>query len=115
MFEQLNPNPGERGIERAGRIFYILAVINALAVPLSFFMYKDRPLLVALVASAVSLVTAVLAFMTARGMDAGRKWAKWLGIALAVLSLFNVPVGTVIGIAILVYINRADRAGLFSG
>lgn len=38
-----------------------------------------------------------------------------LGIAQAVLSLLNVPVGTIIGIFALVYLNRASKAGLLNG
>jgi hypothetical protein len=114
MFEQLNPDPGERGLEKAGRIFYIVAAFNAIAVPLSFFVYRDQPFVVAAFASAVSLVVAVLAFITGRGIEAQQKWAKWLGIALAIISLLNLPVGTIIGIAMLVYINRASKAGLLA-
>ena len=29
------------------------------------------------------------------------------------LELLNIPIGTIIGIAILVYLNRANKAGLF--
>ncbi len=114
MFEQLNPDPGEKGLEKAGRMFYIIAALNLLAIPLFFVAYSDRPAAFAMTATVMSLITAVLAFITPRGVEAQRKWAKWLGIVLAILSLPNIPLGTIIGIATLVYINRASKAGLLS-
>ena len=56
---------------------------------------------------------AAAALQTGRGIEQRKRWAKSLGIALGVLELINFPIGTVIGVAILVYINRANKAGLF--
>jgi hypothetical protein len=112
MFEQLAPDPGEKGLEKAARVFYIVAVLNLLAIPLAFVAYRGQGALPA-VAAVVGIVFAGLAFVTARGIENQRRWAKWLGIALAVLSLPRIPIGTIIGIATLVYINRASKAGLF--
>ena len=114
MFEQLMPDPGEKGLEKAGRIFYIIACFNILAIPVAFVAYAGRSAALAVVTSVLSLLTAALAFITARGIEAQRKWAKWLGIVLALLSLPNIPIGTIIGVVTLVYINRANKAGLLN-
>ena len=114
MFEQLNPDPGERGLEKATRMFHIVAILNLLAVPLAFIVYSDETLLLRIVTAGISAVAAVLAYITARGVEQQRRWAKRLGIVLAMLLLLNVPYGTIIGIAILVYVNRASKAGLLN-
>ena len=112
MFEQLAPDPGEKGLEKAARVFYIVAVLNLLAVPLAFVAHRGEAALAAATAI-IAAVSAGLAFITARGIENQRRWAKWLGIVLAILSLPRIPVGTIIGVATLIYIHRASKAGLF--
>jgi uncharacterized membrane protein (DUF2068 family) len=113
MFESVKSDPGEQGQIRAARIFYILAIGNVLGAIFALFQYHI--LVLKIVAAAISLAFAVLAYVTANGLDAGKRWAKWLGIGLAVLSLLNFPIGTIIGIAALVYLNRAIKSGLLAG
>jgi hypothetical protein len=43
-----------------------------------------------------------------------KNWARWVGVALGLLELLNLPIGTVIGVVILAYIIRANKAGLFA-
>jgi uncharacterized membrane protein (DUF2068 family) len=114
MFEDLNPDPGQQGLEKAGRIFYIVAVLNLLAIPITFVAYGHQPVVFSLIASFFYVLMALLSFVTARGIEGQKKWAKWLGIVMAILSLPNFPVGTIIGIVTLVYMNRASKAGLLS-
>ena len=59
------------------------------------------------------LVVGAIAYATGKGIENQRPWAKWAGIGLGILELLNFPLGTVIGIAILVYLNRAIKAKLF--
>ncbi|HSP17737.1 MAG TPA: hypothetical protein VLV78_23535 [Thermoanaerobaculia bacterium] len=113
MFEDLTPNKGEQGLIRAERIFLILAVLAGLVFVIDLLRFvSGSP--VPLRTLTQVLVAGVLAVFTARGIEAQRPWAKWLGYAQGVLSLFSFPVGTVIGIAVLIYIYRASKAGLFS-
>lgn len=114
MFEDLKKDPGQEGLEKAGRIFYILAVLNLLAIPLTFLAYGHQPVVYSLIASVLYVLTAGLSFVTARGIEGQKRWAKWLGIVMAFLSLPNLPIGTIIGVVTLVYINRASKAGLLS-
>jgi hypothetical protein len=113
MFEQLTHDPGEKGLERATRIFYVLAALNLIAVPACFVLYGSRPpLLVAMVL--ISLTSAGVAYAVGRGVERQQKWAKWLGTAFAVVTMLNVPIGTIIGVFTLKYLNRASKAGLFN-
>jgi hypothetical protein len=113
MFESLRTDPGEQGQARAATIFYVLVVGNVAGALLALFRYHTVALKV--LGVVVSLIFAVLAYVTAKGLDDGKRWAKRLGIVQAVLSLLNIPIGTIIGIAALVYLNRANRAGLLNG
>jgi hypothetical protein len=112
MFEDLTPNNGEQGLIRAERIFLILAVLTGIVFLLDLLRFvSGSP--VPLITLVQLVVSCILSFVTARGIEAQRPWAKWLGYVQGVLFLYNFPVGTVIGIAILIYIYRASKAGMF--
>jgi hypothetical protein len=55
-----------------------------------------------------------LSWITGRGIDDQKPWARTVGIVLGLLELLNFPIGTVIGVAVLIYLNRASKAGLFA-
>jgi hypothetical protein len=112
MFESVRPDPGEKGQFSASNIFYIATVGNIAGAMLAFFQYH-QPLL-KIIGVSVSLVFAVLAYVTARGLEDGKRWAMRLGIVQALLSMLNIPIGTVIGVIALVYLNRANKAGLLN-
>ena len=113
MFEQLTHDPGEQGLDKAARIFYILAVFNLIAIPASFVLYGSRPALLVLMV-VISLASALVAYIVARGIERQQNWAKWLGTGFAVLTMLNVPIGTIVGVVTLVYLNRAAKSGLFA-
>jgi hypothetical protein len=50
----------------------------------------------------------VLALMGGIGLLQGREWGRVMGIVHAAISLFWIPVGTVIGALILVYLTRSE-------
>ena len=71
----------------------------------------------------LTIVTTVLAFgafalaasgalsvIVGVGLMRMRSWARWLAIVLAVLMLLSIPVGTIIGIATLIYLLQ-DKVG----
>lgn len=113
MFESVRPDPGPDGLARAARIFYVVAVLSAAAsvIFLIFALRGDRHYTPFRLSTDFGL--AALAFVTGRGIENQRAWAKWLGYAFGALELINIPIGTVIGAAAIIYIHRADRAGLF--
>lgn len=113
MFESVLPDPGADGLKRTSRIFYVIAVMIPLAAAMraAIALAEGRP--VDIQGVAVNALFTALAWATARGIENQRPWAKWLGYALGTIELAYVPVGTVVGIAIWIYLVRATRAGLF--
>jgi hypothetical protein len=114
MFESVAPDPGADGLQRASRIFYVIAVMIPLAALMraGIGVIDSRPL--DLPGLAINIVFTVLAYSTGRGIAAQKRWAKWMGYALGTIELLYFPIGTVVGIAIWVYLIRATRAGLFA-
>ena len=114
MFESVVPPPGADGLIRASRIAYALSAFAVLSFAVRLTMHlterwpSELPYLI------WNGSFALIAFLTARGIDAQRIWARRVGYGLAVAALVNVPVGTVIGAALFVYLRRASRAGLFA-
>ena len=73
---------------------------------------------IALVALGIALLVMVvyfiLALMGGIGLLKGREWGRILSIVHAALSLFWVPVGTVIGILILIYLTKTEVQEYFT-
>ena len=114
MFESVTPDRGVDGITRAARIFYVLAIVIAItnAFQLAIVIVDGRPWRP--MSLAINVAFIIAAWLTGRGIERQRTWAKWLGYALGAVELMNVPIGTVVGIAVIVYIHRASKAGLFA-
>jgi len=114
MFESVTPDPGQDALRRAGRIFRVVAILVVLGTVLQSVLILTgggslRPMILLF-----NLVLAAVSWVTAGGIEEQKSWARWVGVVLGLLELVNVPIGTVIGIAILVYLVRASKAGLFS-
>jgi hypothetical protein len=112
MFESVTPDPGADALARAARIFYVIAALSVISTVLLVIVGvtggRLRPIQLA-----IYLMFGGIAYVTGKGIEDQRPWAKWVGIMLGVLELLNFPIGTVIGIGILVYMNRAIKAKLF--
>ena len=57
----------------------------------------------------------ILALMGGIGLLKGREWGRILSIIYAALNLFWVPVGTVIGVLILIYLTKTETQEYFTG
>jgi hypothetical protein len=112
MFESVRPDPGQQGLTKAARIFFVLAVlcvIVALFESAIAVAGHERPPFRSV---AINLVLALTAVTLGNGIEKQRPWAKWLGFGVAALELLNFPIGTAIGIALIVHLYRASKAGL---
>jgi hypothetical protein len=114
MFESVTPDPGQDALRRAGRIFRVIAVLIALGSALLVVLALSGEGSLRILPFLFNLLLAAVAWVTAGGIEEQKNWARWIGTVLGVIELVNFPIGTVIGIAILVYIVRASKAGLFA-
>lgn len=60
------------------------------------------------VATFVLLVYFALSLAAGIGLITGKEWGRISAIIHAALSLFSMPIGTIIGILVLVYLTRPD-------
>lgn len=67
------------------------------------------------VAMLVLLASLVVCVLGGIGVLQGRAWGRTLAIVAAVLSLFSFPIGTVIGVLVIVYMMRAEVKAYFEG
>ena len=70
-----------------------------------------------LVMSVVLLVVLayfIIALMGGVGLLKGKEWGRILGIVHAALSVFWVPIGTVIGILVLIYLTKPEVSDYFT-
>ena len=114
MFESVVPDPAHDAIRRVARILRTIAglIVAWHLIDVIVMLTSHRP-----IRPLFLLLNATLAgimWMTAWGIEERKNWARWAGIAVGVLELFNFPIGTLVGIAVLVYLGRASRAGLFA-
>jgi hypothetical protein len=61
------------------------------------------------------LGTVGLGVVAGIGLLTGKEWGRILAIIHAVLGLFNVPVGTVVGVLVLIYLTRPEVTEYFKG
>lgn len=113
MFESVGKGSGDDALDRAVRIFEVLTVLAAFGAVLRLIGLIGAPALENGVMFTLALVLGLLAWFTARGIEAHRPWARALAYIQGLFWLLNFPIGTVIGIAVLVYVRRASKAGLF--
>ncbi len=66
-----------------------------------------------LVCFAVFAIIALFYFIVAWGLWTLQPWARTMAILLAILSLFNVPIGTIIGIIVLIYLFQPEIKAAF--
>jgi hypothetical protein len=90
------------GVKEAGLLARLCGMLRWLSPPIALATLVSSGLLYALVATAVGL-----------GLLAYHPWGRWGAIVLAALTLFNFPLGTVIGVAIIIYLLQPRVRALF--
>ena len=63
----------------------------------------------------MGVVGFLLYFFTSKGVATGKNWGKILAIILGILMLPSIPIGTILGIVILININNEESKAWFAG
>jgi len=101
-------------IQVAGLIFYLLAVQALLTAGVGVFAYfSTGGTRTDLLLLGTGILQAACYVLVGRSLRRYRLWARNFAFVFAVISLFALPVGTVLGTLILVSIDRANRAAVF--
>ncbi len=85
------------------------------------WMWWDVPHIGSFVAVGLSIAILVMvayfiiALMGSIGLLKGKDWGRILSIVHAALSLFWVPIGTVIGILVIIYLTKQEVRDYFEG
>jgi hypothetical protein len=113
VFEKTIENPAVRSLERVTKLFYVSAFVQGLGAIYYFLTIAPRKPLTGSLLVGVTVLTAMLAFVTARGLEEQRPWARNAGYIQAALALLSPPLGTILGLASIYFLWRASREGLF--
>ena len=103
----------------------ILYVISGLMVLMSAVMFTavmgdfgipdlemfDNMLMICL---SIVVIVALIYILIAVGLFKGARWARVLAIVFAILGLFNIPIGTIISIIILIYLFKPEVKAWFN-
>jgi|SRR6185436_5472729 len=114
MFESVVEDPARKAVRKLALMFDVLAVLAGIAIVYGLVLRTTGDTRMGLFFFAWNGAYALLSWITARGINDRRGWAKVLAWLIALLSLLNVPAGTIVGIVVIVYLRRAGRAGLLS-
>jgi|GEM_PF-5524599 len=110
----LAPETQAKERRRASIIFYVLSLLPAFGFAASIMRLVQVGLTLRVwLSMSLYVVIGALIIMTARGIETAQPWAKVTGYVAALLLLINFPIGTAAGLAIAMYIQRANRAGMF--
>jgi hypothetical protein len=114
MFETALDDPGRNAIRRLAGLFRVSAVgLLVGGVAVVFGDGRGNPLFAGIF-MAFSLLCAIGAWVTASGIEFQKRWARNAGLAIAILSLLSVGIGTIFGIIELYSLWRAQRSGQFA-
>ena len=102
-----------RLVQVAGLIFYLLSAQALLTAGVGLDVYfsggSSSDLLLPATSALLAACYAVIGFFLRRY----RVWARNFAFAFAAVSLFAFPVGTVLGVLVVLCINRANRGRVF--
>lgn len=109
---------------QAGRAVQVLGWINLAILGFAAVVFTARSLLTAeplpdyaFGAFLIGIVLSAAYVYVGAEMKKHKKWAVVLGWAIGILSLFNFPIGTVLGAVVLIYLykGRNERAAEVQG
>ncbi len=102
-----------RLVQAAGFIFYLLAVQALVTAGVGVHVFLSGGSAADLLLPATSVLLAVCYAVVGFSVRRYRLWARNFAFAFAVVSLFAFPVGTVLGLLVVVFIGGANRARLY--
>ena len=102
-----------RLVQAAGLIFYLLAVQALLTAGVGLDVYFSGGSASDLLLPATSAVLAACYAVVGYFLRRYRVWARNFAFAFAAMSLFAFPVGTILGVLVVLCIDRANRVRVF--
>lgn len=100
---------------------YLFAALVLLAIPIPAIFYSVEEigarvtgLIVMGLITLIPLSIGVLYLVSGIGLLKMYNWARWLTIALSIISLLAFPVGTLVGALIIVYLMTEDLSRAFT-
>jgi len=106
---------GRALVQVAGFVFYLLAVQAVLTAGVGVGVFAASRKASDLALPAVSLLLAVSYVLVGYHLRRQRLWARNFAFAFAAFSLFAFPIGTGVGLVIVLCVAFANRAGVFPG
>lgn len=102
-----------RLVQAAGLIFYLLAVQALLTAGVGLYVYLSGGSSSDLLLPATSAVLAACYAVVGYFLRRYRVWARNFAFAFAAVSLFAFPGGTILGVLVVLCIDRANRGRVF--
>ncbi len=102
-----------RLVQAAGLIFYLLAVQALLTAGVGLHVYFTGGSSSDLLLPATSAVLAACYAVVGYFLRRHRVWARNFAFAFSAVSLFAFPVGTILGLLVVLCIHRANRRRVF--
>jgi hypothetical protein len=102
-------------LQKAGRLIRLLGwlsliavigIVAAIAIPLIATGKGIGQAIPIILLSLLSLVIPIIHFWVGNSIKQNKKWAKIIGVIIGILNLLNFPIGTFIGIFILLYLYK---------
>jgi len=106
---------GRALVQVAGFVFYLLAVQAVLTAGVGVGVFAQSREASDLALPAVSFLLAISYALVGYHLRRRRLWARNFALAFAAFSMFAFPIGTGVGLFIVLCVAIANRAGVFPG
>ncbi|WP_462172216.1 hypothetical protein [Pseudoalteromonas xiamenensis] len=102
-------------LEKAGRLMRLMGwlvsiaaigIFAAIAIPMYAEGKMDSASIGILLLSLLVFAIPLLYFKAGSAIKQGKKWGKVTGLIVATISLLNLPIGTIFGLATLYYLKK---------